>query len=350
MKGRIVVLGTWHGREAAALVVDGQLHDLLVDPGEAAGFAPGAILRGVLDRPMKGQGGAFVKLPGGETGFLRETKGLAPGRPVIVEVAGFAEPGKAVPLTVRVLFKSRLCIVTPAAPGLNLSRRIQDEDARARLTALAGAGMAGSEFGLILRSAAMLAGDDAIAADIAATRALAEAVMADDSGGPELLVAAPTPHEAAWRDWAEPAPDEVAEGEGAFARHGVDDMAEAVLSTLRPLPGGGSMAIEPTRALIAVDVNTGTDTSPAASLKANIAAARELPRQLRLRGLGGQVTVDFAPMPKRDRATLDQQLRQAFRGEAAETSLAGWTPLGNFELQRKRDRLPLALILRGAAR
>ena len=59
------------------------------------------------------------------------------------------------------------------------------------------------------------------------------------------------------------------------------------------------MMIEPTRALVAVDVNTGPDTSPAASLKANIAAARDLPRQLRLRGLGGQVVVDFAPMPKK---------------------------------------------------
>ena len=121
---------------------------------------------------------------------------------------------------------------------------------------------------------------------------------------------------------------------------------EGFLSPVVDLPGGGHMAIEPTRALIAVDVNTGPDTSPAAALKANIAAARDLPRQLRLRGLGGQVTVDFAPMPKRDRAALDQQLRLAFKGEAAETSLAGWTPLGNFELQRKRDRLPLALILK----
>jgi Rne/Rng family ribonuclease len=107
------------------------------------------------------------------------------------------------------------------------------------------------------------------------------------------------------------------------------------------------MLIEPTRALIAVDVNTGADSSPAAALKVNIAAARELPRQLRLRGLGGQVTVDFAPMPKRDRATLEQQLRVAFKGEAAETSLAGWTPLGNFELQRKRDRVALTQVLEG---
>lgn len=349
MKGRVVVLGTCRGREAAALVVDGQLTDLLVDAGEVAAFAPGAILRGMLDRPMKGQGGAFVKLPGGETGFLRETKGLAPGRPVIVQVAGFAEPGKALPLTTRILFKSRLCIVTPAAPGCNVSRRIRDEDARARLTALAEAGMAGSDFGLILRSAADLAEDDEIAADVAETRALAEAVMADLAGAPELLVAAPSPHEEAWRDWADPAPDEVAEGADAFARHGVEEMVDALLDPVVALPGGGSMAIEPTRALVAVDVNTGADTSPAASLKANIAAARDLPRQLRLRGLGGQVSVDFAPMPKRDRAALDQQIRQAFKGEAAETSLAGWTPLGNFELQRKRDRLPLALILKEGA-
>ena len=94
-----------------------------------------------------------------------------------------------------------------------------------------------------------------------------------------------------------------------------------------------------------VCVNSGLDTSPAAGLKANIAAARDLPRQLRLRGLGGQVTVDFAPMPKKDRGTLEQVLRAAFKGEGAETTLAGWTPLGCFELQRKRDRRPLAEIL-----
>ncbi|WP_347310699.1 ribonuclease E/G [Defluviimonas sp. SAOS-178_SWC] len=349
MKGRIVVLDSYRGREAAALIVDGRLEDLLLDPGEAGGFAPGAILRGVLDRPMKGQGGAFVKLPGGEKGFLRETKGLAPGKPVIVQVSGFTEPGKALPVTTRLLFKSRLSIVTPAAPGLNISRRIRDAEDRARLESLAEAAMAGCGFGLILRSAAAGAEDAEIAADIASGRALAEAVVADLSGGPELLVDSATPHEEAARDWADPAPDEVADGEGAFARHGVEEMIDALLSADVSLPGGGYMAVEPTRALVAVDVNTGADTSPAASLKANIAAARDLPRQLRLRGLGGQVTVDFAPMPKRDRATLDQQLRTAFKGEAAETSLAGWTPLGNFELQRKRDRLPLAVILTGGA-
>jgi Rne/Rng family ribonuclease len=110
------------------------------------------------------------------------------------------------------------------------------------------------------------------------------------------------------------------------------------------LVGGGHLMIEPTRALIAIDVNTGPDTSPAASLKVNIAAARALPRQLRLRGLGGQVVVDFAPMPKRDRAILDQVLRAAFKSES-EANLAGWTTLGLYELTRKRDRIPLRVLL-----
>ena len=107
-------------------------------------------------------------------------------------------------------------------------------------------------------------------------------------------------------------------------------------------PGGSDAHVEATRALVAVDVNTGNDTSLAAGLKANIALARELPRQLALRGLGGQIVVDFAPMPKRDRATLDQVLQGAFRGAGSETTLVGWTAMGLYELTRKRDRVPLA--------
>ncbi|ETD87870.1 ribonuclease E/G [Rhodobacter capsulatus] len=344
MKGRIVVLGAIGGLEAAALMVDGQLEDLLVDVSDAMALAPGAICRAKIERPMKGQGGLFVALPGGEKGFLKDAKGLSPGQSVLVQVSGGAEPGKAVPVTLRLLFKGRYGIVTPGAPGLNVSRRIRDEDIREGLQALAGVVMEGSEMGLILRSACEGAEEGEIVEDLAGLRDLAEAVLADVDGAPELLVDAPAPHDEAWREWADPAPDEVVEG---FEDHGVLEAIDAVLTPRVALPGGGHMMIEPTRALVAVDVNTGADTSPAAALKANIAAARDLPRQLRLRGLGGQVVVDFAPMPKKDRLVLEQQLRAAFKTEAAETSLAGWTPLGLYELVRKRDRAVLASLLAG---
>ncbi len=345
MKGRIVVLDEIAGRQAAAVVVDGQLQELLIDPADDTPL-PGAIYRAVADRPVKGQGGMFVKLPDG-SGFLRQVSGLSPGQRLLVQVTGPAEPGKALPVTSRLLFKSRFAILTPDAPGLNISRRIKDEDLRAELQTLAEAGMAGAgpTLGLILRSACADAENDAIAEDIAAMRGLAQAVLADTEGGPELLVDGTSAHEVAFRDWLDPEPDDLAATEGSFAEQGVLEMIDALRVADVDLTGGAGMVIEVTRALTAGDVNTGPDTSPAASLKANIAAARDLPRQLRLRGIGGQVVVDFAPVPKRDRAILDQVIRAAFKHEAAETHLAGWTTLGLYELVRKRDRLPLSKVL-----
>jgi ribonuclease G len=343
VKGSVIALDQFRGREAAALMVDGQLEELLIAESEA--LPPETICRGKLGRPVKGMGGAFVDLPGGESGFLRQTKGLRPGSNVLVQVGGSSEPGKALPLSTRLLFKSRYAIVTPDAPGLNISRSIEDEEIRADLAALAQAGMQGAApgLGLILRSACETASDEVIAEDIARMRALTEAVLADMDGKPEVLVDAPAPHLAAWRDW--PAPDTLDDSAGSFARHGVREAIYALLVPEVPLTGGGHMVIEPTRALIAVDVNTGADTSPAAGLKANIAAMRALPRQLRLRGLGGQVLIDVAPYAKKERHILEQAMKAAFRREGRDIVLAGWTPLGNFELTRKRDRKPLSQVL-----
>jgi len=339
MKGSVLALGENAGRAVAALMIDGRLEELAL---AAEGFGPGAILRGRVGRPMKGMGGVFVDLPEGAMGFLRQPKGLAPGQPVLVQVTGLPEPGKALPVTLKLVVKGRFAIVTPDAPGLNISRQIRDADARDALEALAKQGMSGADtaLGLILRSAAEGGDPEAVAQDIASLRDVAQAILADLPGPPELLLDAPEPAELAWRDW--PAPDQVMEGDDGLEASGALDAIEALLSPHVALGGGASMAIEPTRALVAVDVNTGADTSPAAGLKANIAAVRDLPRQLRLRGLGGQVVVDFAPCPKRERHILDQTLARAFRDQAQAVTLAGWTPLGNYELTRRRDGVALA--------
>jgi ribonuclease G len=96
-----------------------------------------AIYRAVADRPMKGQGGLTLTLGDGAKGYLRQAKGIAPGTEMIVQVSGNAEPGKATPVTPKPLFKSRYAIVTPGAPGLNISRRIKDEAERDRLLEIA---------------------------------------------------------------------------------------------------------------------------------------------------------------------------------------------------------------------
>ena len=105
------------------------------------------------------------------------------------------------------------------------------------------------------------------------------------------------------------------------------------------------MMVEPTSALTAVDVNTGGDFSTAAGLKANLAALADLPRQLRLRGLGGQIVIDLAPLSKRDRKQAETALKRALREDPVDTQVLGWTPLGHIELTRRRERRPLAELL-----
>ncbi len=339
MKGRVIALGHVNDIEAAALLVDGRLEDLVF---ESEGPAPGTIYRAIAGRPVKGQGGMFMNTPDG-MGFLRQIKGLAPGDSLLVQVTGYAEPGKAIPVTAKLLFKSRYAIVTPSAPGINISRAIKDDDIRDALLEIAHGEMAGAEMGLILRSSCAGADAEDIAQDIASMRDLAGTVNSDASGSePERLVDGDTPHGFAWREWTDAA--DVVRDETCFEGLGILDQIEELRDARSALSGGAFMFTEPTRALTAVDVNTGTDTSPAAGLKANLAAARGLPRQLRLRGLGGQITLDLAPMAKKDRRQFETALRAAFRADTVETTLVGWTPLGHFELQRKRDRVALSEI------
>jgi Ribonuclease G/E len=339
VKGRLIVLDNVAGREAAALMVDGVLEDLLIDSDAPR---PGTVYRAVADRPVKGQGGMFLKTPDGPA-FLRQVKGLAPGQKLLVQVTGYAEPGKALPVTQKLLFKSRYAIVTPQAPGVNISRAIRDEAERDRLLEIAHDTLGDTGFGLILRSCCVGVEATEIAEDIESMRLLARNVMEDAGQETEVLAQGDGPHLLAWRDWVTPAQVETAAG--GFARHGILDLLEQAQQPQEPLAAGASFYVEPTRALVAVDVNTGKDASLAAGIKANLACARALPRALRVRGLGGQIVLDLAPMPKKERRGVETALRQAFKAEDIETALVGWTPLGHFELQRKRSRAPLNEVL-----
>ncbi|MFT4715371.1 MAG: ribonuclease G [Paracoccaceae bacterium] len=348
MKGRIAVLDRINGREAAALIVNGRLEDLLIDPISDNAPQPGAIYRATSDRPIKGQNGLILKLGDGQKGYLRQAKGIAPGTGMLVQVATQVESGKAAPVVLKLLFKGRNAILTPDATGLNIARSIKDEDERERLAEIANIAMqdAPDGLGLILRSAAALADGDAILDEIAELRQTCEGVMAEDiNGPPELLVNAPNTHYLAWRDWSDPDPDQVHENEGGFDDYGVWEMLEALQQPFVQLPGQASMFIEPTRALTAIDVNTGGDFSFAAGLKANLSAARDLPRQLRLRGIGGQIVIDFAPLGKKDRRQVELAIGKALRADKIDTNVVGWTPLGHLELQRKRERIPLGDLL-----
>ncbi len=338
MKGSLAVFDSIKGRSAAARVVDGQLDDLLIDPPDDR-IRPGAIYRAKAGRPMKGQGGMVLETPDGPL-FLRQSKGLSPGDTFLVQASSYAERGKATPCSPRLLFKSRFAMVTPGAMGKNISKAIRDEERRVELRELLDRVDLPETVGLVLRTAAETADDDAIGEEMANMLELAMKVASEPPDGkPEKLIDGPGAEDIAFRDW--PAPDSTESGPGAFDRTGVSEMIDALRSPRVDLTGGAFIFVEQTRAMVTVDVNTGPDTSPAAGLKANIEALRALPRALRLRGLGGQIVVDPAPLSKRDRKQAESVARAAFRADAIETTLVDWTPLGHLEMLRKRERLPL---------
>lgn len=359
MKGSIILIDTLKDRASqAALIIDGRLEDLLIDtPAGDTTPAPGAIYWARVDRLVPKMGGAFVKLTPEHMGFLRDAKGVREGAGVLVQVATYAEPGKAVPVTGRLLYKGRLAIHTPSAPGINVSRQIRDTAERDRLEACARqivAAQAGStdetdrpvweDPGIILRSLAEGAPAEALGAEIAELLA-ARLRTERRATGPAPLAGPVMPGTSArglaLREWQ----GQIEDAPGLFDRAGVWDEIEKLRPPRAELPSGGWMAIEATRAMVTVDVNTAGEFGGSASLTANLEAARELPRQLRLRGLGGQVTIDFAPLAKAERRRIEEALKAAFRRDPVETTLAGWTPLGNFELQRKRERRPLSELL-----
>lgn len=350
MKGRVIAIERREGGVLAALVVDGRVEDVMLDPRSGDALpAPEQVHWARVDRVAPALGAAFLRLANGARGWLRAPDARA-GSMRLVQVARWADPGKAAPLSDRPIYKGRLAILTPGAPGINVARAIKGHEVRARLTDLGTEALAGApaSLGLVLRSAAADADDDALLSEIHAlcvemTRTEARATGAE----PLLARPAPDAEARALRDWTDPAPDAIDDAPDAFERLGVWDALGALRDPTVDLHGGGWMSIEATSAMVAVDVNTGEDFSRGAAQNANLAACAELPRQLRLRGLGGVVIVDFAPVKKGARQGIDAALKRALGLDPVETQVAGWTPLGNLEMLRKRERRPLTELLDG---
>ncbi len=315
--------------EAAALWRGGRLDDLLIRPERRDGPEPGEIFAARATRLLPDQNAAFLDL-GDETAYLATADGLASGDALLVEIVRPAEGRKAAQATAKPTHRGRLLVLQPRAAGTTLSRKIADKNRRAALTALlapyADAG------GWVARTAAGAAPDAALIAEADALRAEAAALAAAPLAPPRRLKAAPdlaAQAEARWGRAAADLRDQRPDGPDATA------LAEALDALSAPrvaLPGGGRLTIERLEALIAVDV----DSAETPRAQANRRAADEIPRQLRLRGLGGMVLIDFAGPAADERARLAAAIARA--AGADPLKVAGWGPLGLLELTRRRDR------------
>ena len=128
-----------------------------------------------------------------------------------------------------------------------------------------------------------------------------------------------------------------------FAHHGLESALQQVIGTRVGLPGGGDIVIDRTEAGTVVDVNAGKrigdERREDAVLRLNLAAARVLARQLRLRNIGGLVIVDFVDMMRvDDRRMLEAVLQSEMSDDPARVRLSRINKFGLVVLTRKRER------------
>ncbi|MGH7048016.1 MAG: ribonuclease E/G [Stellaceae bacterium] len=303
---RELIIASGPGEWRAALLEDGVAVELRVERGD--GYEAGSIHLGRVRRLLPALGAVWVEIGGERLGFLPQSAILPRGRRLdegerlIVQIRREAQGGKAVRLTTG--------LDIPAALAELVTDRAARRDPPARLYPPAGL-------------AAALA---------AAMPAVAAIAVGDPAVIPE--------HRAAFPD------AEIAHQPESQWPVDLDALFEEALAPSLALPGGGSVHFSATPAAVMIDVDSGIPESgsPAQSaLAVDLAAARLIARQIRLRQLGGGIVVDFIGLDdRRARERVQAALGRALAADPAQPQLLGWTRLGHFELVRPRRLQPLA--------
>lgn len=372
----------------AAVFSEEQIQELIVATGT---YQVGDIYVGIVENVLPGIDAAFVNLGDSErNGFihvsdlgplkLKRTAGsitelLAPQQKVLVQVMKEPTGTKGPRLTGNVSLPGRYLVLMPYGRGVNLSRRIRNENERNRLRALAilvkPAGM-----GLLVRTEAEGVSEEAIIEDLETLQKQWETIQQEavSTRPPSLLnrdddfiqrvlrdmytadvnrivadsnvgVKRIKQYLMSWNGGRSP--------QGVLVDHHHDRIPileyfrvnAAIREALRPrvdLPSGGYIIIEPTEALTVIDVNSGSFTRSATAretvLWTNCEAASEIARQLRLRNIAGVIIVDFIDMDsRRDQLQVLEQFNRDLKADKARPQIAQLSELGLVELTRKRQ-------------
>ena len=385
----------------------GELRLAEIKDGHVVGFGfenpddplgPGRCHLGRITRLEPALQAAFVDLGGGAGGFLstrrlppgvagdRGNRPLFEGQKLLVQVRRGPAGDKSAELSARPEIAGIALVYRPMGAGVSLSNRIGDPAERDRLARLLEPLLDGD--GFIVRTAAVGAQETALAAEAGALKAAWRDLMkAAEHGqvgplpdGPydqpvvrlvrsrltaetrQILVDTAA-DQALLRRYLGQSPTDaeaaVALHTGAvplFVEYGAEAALEAALEPEVVLPGGGRLLIEATRALTAIDIDTGADTggaSPAASRRAvNLAAARAIPGELRRRQIGGLVVIDFLKADGQKTAAEGQilkTLKAGFADDTAHVQLGRFSALGLVDLARQGDGPSLAARLAGPA-
>jgi ribonuclease G len=303
---------------------------------------------------------------------------LKEGQHVIVQVVKEAMGAKGARVSTNISLPGRLLVYTPYSSKAGISRRIEDETERERLRAALEAFPGGR--GFIARTAAQGRGTEEFETDRIYLAALWESILSRSrsSQPPALLhgeqglllrslrdlvsedVAAirVNDHEAFGRiveflHVTEPSVVprvKLHRKDSLFEEFGVEAEIEKALKSKVWLKSGGYLVINPTEALVSIDVNTGKfvgkDSLEDTVLAVNLEAVREIVRQIRLRDLGGILVVDFIDLEDEEhRRTLFEAFEGEMKKDRAKSKILQISEFGLVQITRKRSRPSLDRVL-----
>jgi ribonuclease E len=390
---RILVNATQQ-EELRVAMVDGQrLYDLDIETASRE-QKKGNIYKGRITRVERALEAAFVDYGASRHGFLplkevarsyfrKSVEGgaridirevLQEGQEVVVQVEKEERGNKGAALTTFISLAGRFLVLMPNNPRAGgVSRRI-DADDRAEMREILSNLEVPDGMGLIVRTAGVGRSQEELDWDLryllslwhsieeavdgrAASflvyqdsnlmiRALRDHFNADIG---EILIDGPAVYEEAMRFVEQVMPhqgrrlklydDEVP----LFTRFQIESQIESAFAHAVTLPSGGSIVIDPTEALVSIDINsaraTKGDDIEATALNTNLEAADEIARQLRLRDIGGLIVIDFIDMgPSRNQREVETRLRDAVKMDRARVQIGRISRFGLLEMSRQRLR------------
>jgi ribonuclease E len=380
-----------------AIVQGNTLENYKVDVAEA-GLTRGNIYRGVIASIQPSLNAAFIDYGAERHGFLaiqdvvpdayykqphsshpRIEEVLEKGKPIVIQVEKDPIGTKGAALTTSLSIAGRYLVLTPFEDTRGVSRKVEDEDTRKKLKGLANGLDLPDGCGVILRTNALGQTKITLNRDLSALLRLWKRVQtaAMQGKGTRLLYTDQDLILQALRDYLDSSIEEVlvdddeafekakayiqafmprsktrlvryAERIPLFSRYDLETQIDRIYERRVDLPSGGSIVIDATEALTAIDVNSGRSTRAATqeetALNTNVEAAGEVARQLRLRDIGGLVVVDFIDMrAAKNQRKVEKVLKDAMKIDKARSTVGRISPNGLLEINRQRIQQALQL-------
>lgn len=379
-----------------AIVSDSTLEEYQFEVAEA-GLTRANIYRAIIASLEPSLNAAFIDYGGPRHGFLacrdvvpearyREPKKDGPTRvqdilekdkPIVVQVTRDPEGRKGAVLTTNLSLAGRYLVLTPFDDIRGVSRKVEDDDERAELKEMAQSFELPEGCGVVVRTNARDQARRDLNRDLAALLRLWRRIQdeARAGSGIRLLYSDQDLILRVVRDYLDSSVDEILvdhddaqrkverylkaflprgkvrvkrydERVPLFTRFELEEQIESIYRRKVPLPSGGSIVIETTEALTAIDVNSGSATQAGSqeetALRINLEAADEVARQLRLRDIGGLVVVDYIDMDRQQhRRKVEKAQRDALKSDKARSRISRISANGLMEINRQRLRQPL---------